>query len=191
MSDASGNASGTTDHASARAAAAKSTGTADLATDLGLLVLRVVLGLGMAAHGAQKLFGWFDGDGIDGTADFFASVGYAPGRPLAILAGVTELAGGLAVALGVLTWLAAAGLAGTLGGALWLGWQQTETYFEAQQGVELELLLLAGSLALALTGPGRLGLDGGRPWNRPSLRLVGFLLGVVAAVAAAVYPDLR
>src|ERR1044072_3276783 len=70
--------------------------------DLGLLVARVVLGLLMAAHGAQKLFGWFGGYGIAGTGGFMESLGFRPGRFFAAAAGTTEFAGGLLVALGLL-----------------------------------------------------------------------------------------
>src|SRR5207237_6327897 len=68
----------------------------------GLLILRVVLGLVLAAHGAQKLFGWFGGYGIAGTGGFFESIGFRPGRLFAAAAGSGEFAGGLLVALGFL-----------------------------------------------------------------------------------------
>src|ERR1041384_2571298 len=68
----------------------------------GLLVARLALGLTLAAHGAQKLFGWFGGYGIAGTGGFFEQIGFRPGRLFAATAGLTELAGGLLVALGLL-----------------------------------------------------------------------------------------
>ena len=70
--------------------------------DFGLLVARLVFGITMSAHGAQKLFGWFGGYGISGTGQFFESIGFRPGRVLAIAAGLGEVAGGLLVALGLL-----------------------------------------------------------------------------------------
>ncbi|MYV78377.1 DoxX family membrane protein, partial [Streptomyces sp. SID1046] len=76
--------------------------------DTGLLLLRLVLGLTMAAHGAQKLFGWFGGGGISGTGQFFTASGYSAGDAMAVLAGLTETLGGLGLALGLLTPLAGA-----------------------------------------------------------------------------------
>src|SRR5436309_15016709 len=70
--------------------------------DAGLLVARVVFGLVIAAHGSQKLFGWFGGYGLAGTGGFFESLGFRPGRFFAALAGAGELFGGLLVALGLL-----------------------------------------------------------------------------------------
>ncbi|WP_240466701.1 DoxX family protein [Streptomyces sp. S5] len=94
--------------------------------DAGLLLLRIAVGAIMAAHGAQKLFGWFGGGGIDGTAQFFTSVGYPAGEAMATVAALTETFGGLALILGLLTPLAAAAVTGTQGpgerglpGALW------------------------------------------------------------------------
>src|ERR687883_1107954 len=68
----------------------------------GLLVLRLMLGLAMAAHGAQKLFGWFGGYGLDGTGGFFEQLGFHPGRLFALAAGLGEFGGGVLVALGLL-----------------------------------------------------------------------------------------
>src|SRR5207253_3542372 len=68
----------------------------------GLLLPRLVIGLVMAAHGSQKLFGWFGGYGIAGTGGFFESVGFRPGRVLATAAGLGETVGGLLVAVGLL-----------------------------------------------------------------------------------------
>src|SRR2546423_14619965 len=77
--------------------------------DAGLLLIRLVIGLVMAAHGAQKLFGWFGGYGIAGTGGFFETIGFRPGKLFAALAGLGEFGGGLLLALGFL---------GPLGGAL-------------------------------------------------------------------------
>jgi putative oxidoreductase len=68
--------------------------------DVGLLLIRVVVGALLAGHGAQKLFGWFGGPGLAGTAEFFASVGYRRPRAMAAMAGFTELAAGLGLAIG-------------------------------------------------------------------------------------------
>ncbi|WP_228566112.1 DoxX family protein [Nocardia sp. SYP-A9097] len=90
--------------------------------DLGLLILRVAVGLTMAAHGTQKLFGWFNGGGLTGTAAFFTSTGYPAAHTMATIAGLTETLGGLALTLGLLTPLAAAALVGTLLNALAIKW---------------------------------------------------------------------
>src|SRR5258705_1563308 len=74
---------------------------------LGLLILRLVVGLTMAAHGAQKLFGWFGGYGLTGTGGFLEKLGFFPGRRNALFAGLAEVAGGLLLALGLATPLAA------------------------------------------------------------------------------------
>src|SRR5215468_674552 len=71
--------------------------------DIGLLVLRLAVGLTMAAHGGQKLFGWFGGYGIAGTGGWLESIGFRPGKVQAVVAGTFEFAGGLLIALGLLT----------------------------------------------------------------------------------------
>ncbi|NEE14438.1 DoxX family membrane protein, partial [Streptomyces sp. SID7499] len=71
--------------------------------DLGLLLLRLGAGGALAAHGAQKLFGWFGGHGIEGTGQFMESVGYVPGKTSATAAGLAEAGGGTLLALGLAT----------------------------------------------------------------------------------------
>src|SRR5580765_1870434 len=78
--------------------------------DLGLLILRVVVGLTLAAHGSQKLFGWFGGYGLAGTGSFLEQLGFRPGRVQAFLAGAAEAGGGLLLAAGLFTPLAAAAI---------------------------------------------------------------------------------
>jgi putative oxidoreductase len=70
--------------------------------DIGLLLLRLTVGLTLAAHGAQKLFGWFGGPGLDAIAQFFTMLGFPPGRRNALMAGLAETGGGLLLALGFL-----------------------------------------------------------------------------------------
>ncbi|MGW3315954.1 DoxX family membrane protein, partial [Streptomyces fungicidicus] len=77
--------------------------TCDDRRDLGLLLLRLGTGGVLAAHGAQKLFGWFGGGGIEGTGQFMESIGYTPGRTSATAAGLAEAGGGLLLALGLAT----------------------------------------------------------------------------------------
>lgn len=149
------------------------------ATDAGLLVLRIAIGLTMAVHGAQKLFGWFDGPGLDGTGQFFTSVGYPSGDAMAVVAGLTETFGGLALAVGLLTPLAGAAVLGTMLNALAVKWGDG---FFAPTGVEYELLLVAGAAALTLTGPGRYAAD----YFVPVLRQHRITHGVGAVLLAAV-----
>src|ERR671939_594797 len=78
--------------------------------DVGRLLLRLTIGGTFCVHGTQKLFGWFGGYGPDGTGQFFESLGLRPGKRNAIAAGATEAGGGVLIALGLATPLAAAGL---------------------------------------------------------------------------------
>ena len=126
--------------------------------DTGLLVARVVFGLLMAAHGAQKLFGWFGGYGLAGTAGFFEQLGFRPGKLFAGAAAGTETLAGLLVAFGVL---------GPLGPALIISvmivaaatvhWQHG--VFAQNNGIEVPLLYGVAALTLALTGYGAFSLD--------------------------------
>ncbi|MBO8190471.1 DoxX family protein [Streptomyces oryzae] len=152
--------------------------------DAGLLLLRLAVGLIMAAHGSQKLFGWFDGGGIDGTAQFFTASGYPSARTMAVVAGLSETLGGLGLVLGLLTPLAGAAVFGTMLNALTVKWGGG---FFAPQGVEYELLLLVAAAALTLTGPGRLAADRVLPLPRAHRLTHGAALLVLgAAVAGAV-----
>src|SRR6185369_17169067 len=85
---------------------------------LGRLLLRATIGATFFVHGTQKLFGWFGGYGPDGTGQFFESLGLRPGKRNAMAAGVTEAGGGVLVALGLATPLAAAGLSAVMVTAL-------------------------------------------------------------------------
>src|SRR5256885_11374399 len=81
-----------------------------MSTDLGLLIIRVVVGLLVAGHGAQKLFGWFGGYGLRGTAGWMGSMGLQPAIPWTLLAGGSEFGGGLLLALGLLSPLGSLGV---------------------------------------------------------------------------------
>lgn len=153
------------------------------AHDAGLLLLRVVLGLTMAGHGTQKLFGWFGGGGIDGTGQFFTASGYPAGDAMAVVAGLTETLGGLGLALGLLTPLAGAAVVGTMINAIAVHGAGS---FFAPKGIEYELLLTAAAAAVALTGPGRYAADRFLPVLRSHRLAHGALavaLGVVIASA--------
>lgn len=147
--------------------------------DGGLLLVRVVVGLLMAAHGAQKLFGWFGGYGLAGTGGFFEQLGFRPGRFFAGAAGTAEFAGGLLLALGLL---------GPLGPALMVSvmivamatvhWQHG--VFAQNNGVELPLLYAVAAVALTLTGFGAYALDAALGLTWPPAT-VGVALGLGAA----------
>src|SRR5216684_5046183 len=124
----------------------------------GLFLLRLVVGLVMAAHGAQKLFGWFGGYGIAGVAPFFESLGFRPGRFFASAAALSEFAGGLLVTLGLLGPIGPALLVSVMiVAAVSVHWKNG--LFATSNGIEVPLLYGVAGAALALTGPGRFSLD--------------------------------
>ncbi|MBI3805201.1 MAG: DoxX family protein [Nitrospirae bacterium] len=148
--------------------------------DLGLLVLRFTAGGLLAGHGAQKLFGRFGGDGLDGTAGFLESIGFKPGRPWAILAGLSELGGGALTALG---------LGGPLGPIATLGSMAMATatvhrgkpIWATEGGAELPVMYMAAATAVALSGPGRYSLDRLLRINKVPRRLSFLALVATAA----------
>ena len=122
------------------------------------LILRVPVGLILAAHGAQKLFGWFGGHGLAGTTQWMSSIGMEPGLLMAILAGGAEFFGGLALVIGLLTRPAALVAAFTMLVAIFsvhIG----NGLFAADGGYEYALILMVALLALALQGGGYLSMD--------------------------------
>ncbi|ABM17245.1 MULTISPECIES: DoxX family protein [Marinobacter] len=122
------------------------------------LALRVPVGLILAAHGAQKLFGWFGGYGLEGTGQWLASIGLEPGYLMALLAGSAEFFGGLALVLGLLTRPAAVVAAFTMLVAIFavhIG----NGLFMANNGYEYALTLFAATVALAIQGAGRFAVD--------------------------------
>lgn len=137
----------------------------------GLLLLRLLIGLTIAAHGSQKLFGLFGGGGINGTAGYLESIGFRPGRRAAFAAGGSELAGGVLLVLGLFTPLAAAIVIGvmTVAGVAGHG---GKGFFITRGGWEYCLILAGAGAVVAFTGPGRWSLDfafglpgGGNLWG--------------------------
>ncbi|MBA0050580.1 DoxX family protein [Streptomyces sp. AJS327] len=150
--------------------------------DWGLLILRVVLGLTIAAHGTQKLFGWFDGDGLAAAGQSFEAMGYPSGEAMALLAGLSEALGGLGLVLGLLTPLAGAAVVGTMINAIAV---THEGGFFSPGGYEFALLIGAGAATLALTGPGSYALDRSLPVlraHRPSYGVAALGLGGALAL---------
>ena len=126
--------------------------------DFGFLFARVAVGLLIAAHGSQKLFGWFGGHGLAGTGGFFEQLGFHPGRLFALTAGLGEFTSGVLIAVG---------LFGPVGPALMLAvmvvaaisvhWRNG--LFATDNGIEMPLLYSIAAVRFALTGPGRHSLD--------------------------------
>ncbi|MFD7836320.1 DoxX family protein [Streptomyces sp. NPDC059761] len=157
--------------------------------DVGLLVLRLVVGLTMAGHGTQKLFGWFSGPGFTATGKGFSMTGYPAGKAMAAIAGLSETLGGLGLALGLLTPLAGAALTGTFINILAV---RGLSAFFAPKGVELESVLFAAVIALTLTGPGRFSVDHFLPVlreSRPRYSILGLVLGAVAGFVVLLIRD--
>ncbi len=147
----------------------------------GLLVLRVVIGGTMFAHGAQKLFGWFGGGGPRGTAGSFGKMGFRAPLVMALLAGLGEC-GGVAFAAGFLTPLAALGIAVVMINAISVvHWPNG--FFNGKGGIEFPLTLLTVAVAVAAIGPGRYSLDRALGWD-DDLSGTWWGVGVLAAAVA-------
>ncbi|MFD4508836.1 DoxX family protein [Streptomyces sp. NPDC058457] len=158
------------------------------AGECGLLLIRLTFGLLTAGHGAQKLFGLFGGPGLAATGRGFDALGYHPGKVFAVIGGLSELAGGLGLAVGLFTPLAAAAIIGvminamvTVSGAngLWI----------QDNGVEYSVAICIVVLALAAIGPGRLSLDRFFPWRDGGWLAAAVALGlggIGAAIALSI-----
>jgi putative oxidoreductase len=138
----------------------------------------------MAGHGAQKLFGFFGGKGLAATRDQFAALGYQPGKVFAVLCGLSEFLGGLGLAAGLLTPLAAAALIGVMINAM-VTVTGAHGLWETDGGVEYNVGIAVVALAVAATGPGRLAVDRFFRWGTggwaEGLRALG-LGGIAAAI---------
>ncbi|MFD7460732.1 DoxX family protein [Streptomyces sp. NPDC059868] len=152
--------------------------------DLGLLLLRLGAGGVLAAHGTQKLFGWFGGGGIEGTGQFMESVGYRPGKASATAAGLAETGGGTLLALGLATPAAGAAAAGAMAGAAAV--HAPNGFFNMSGGYEYAATLGLAATGLAVTGPGRLSLDHATGHVLDRGWMVPLALGVAAAGTALV-----
>jgi putative oxidoreductase len=146
----------------------------------GLLLLRLVVGLLLAGHGGQKLFGWFDGPGLDGTSRMFGSLGWRPGRFFAVLGGVIEFVGGLLLAAGLFTPVVAGVIAAQMFVAI-LAVHWDKGIWNTNDGAEYPLVIAATALALAATGAGKYSLDAVTGWWQPSAAT-----GFVAALGLAI-----
>ena len=116
--------------------------------NIGLLIIRLVIGVLFIGHGAQKLFGWFGGYGVKGTGGWFESIGIKPGVTMALLAGLTELIGGILFALGLLTPLAGIMIAGTMVMAI-VKVHGPNGLWATQNGYEYNLTLIAVAIGIS------------------------------------------
>jgi putative oxidoreductase len=125
--------------------------------DLGLLIFRVGLGATLAAHGTQKLFGWFGGHGVAGTSGGMKAMGFLPPRTSALMAGLGEAGGGTLLALGLATPVAGAAAASTMLAAGSV--HKPAGFFATEGGFEYNVILGLGGAALAIGGPGYYSID--------------------------------
>jgi putative oxidoreductase len=160
--------------------------------DLGLLVLRVVVGLLFFGHGAQKLFGWYGGHGLSGTGQFFESMGFPSGKRQAFLAGLMEAGGGLLIALGLFTPVGAAGLIAVMTVAV-IRVHFAKGPWNTEGGYEYNAVLVAVVFALSGVGPGDWSLDNafgismhGTGWALGALA-VGILGGLLPLAEARLH----
>ena len=123
--------------------------------DVGLLILRLVLGVTLALHGFNKFFG---GGRIPGTARWFESIGMKPGKFHATIAATTEVSAGLGLAAGLLTPIPAAGFVSLMLVAAWTV-HRPNGFFIVKEGWEYNLVLAVSAVAVATIGPGKLSLD--------------------------------
>jgi putative oxidoreductase len=156
--------------------------------DTALLLLRLGVGLTFAAHGAQKVFGWWGGPGLEGWRGAMGKMGYRPEGLFAGLSALIELGGGLLLAFGLLTPLAGAALIAQsvviIGQVHW-----ANGFFNGKGGYEFPLTLLLGSAAVVLLGAGGWSLDAAFGFGLDStVRTVLVILGLVGGLAALAVP---
>ena len=153
-------------------------------SDTGILLLRVVVGAVMAAHGSQKLFGWFGGYGLKGAGGFFEQLGFRPGVAFAAAAGLSEFLGGLLLIIGLFTPLGAAAVLGAMIVAS-VSVHLKSGFFATNNGIELPFLYGLVSLGLIFIGAGKYSLDAELGLNylsRPTLAFGLVALTIVAAI---------
>ncbi|MGW2065476.1 DoxX family protein [Streptomyces sp. NBC_01544] len=154
------------------------------AADCGLLLIRMTFGLLLAGHGAQKLFGLFGGDGLTATGAWFAATGYRPGKVYAVIAGTSEILGGLGLTLGLFTPLAAAAVIGVMINAM-ATVTAAHGLWTQDGGMEYNLCIAVVALGIAAIGPGRLALDRPFRWGKGGWREAAFAL-FLAGIASAI-----
>lgn len=160
--------------------------------DLGLLILRLGLGVLLVAHGLRQLFGWWGGQGLTGFKSSIADAGYQHADILTYAAGGGQIAAGLLLVLGLFTPLAAAGalayfINGVLAGVSSDNQGRLDLFLP--DGHEYHVILIVVAVAIVLVGPGRYGLDGDRGWaRRPFIgSIAALLLGIAGGIAMWVF----
>ncbi len=152
--------------------------------NLAVLLLRLVLGALLAGHGAQKLFGWFGGPGVQGTTGLMRMLGLKPGRPWAVLAGVTELGGGALTVLGLFHPMGPLGVVGSMAMATSTA-HSVKPIWATEGGAELPVTNMAAATALLLNGPGKFSLDRALGIRLPGwIAPVGFALALLTVLYA-------
>ena len=146
-------------------------------SNLAVLVLRLVLGLLLAGHGAQKLFGWFGGPGLQGTSGWMESIGLQPGRLWALMAGLSEFGGGVLMVLGLLNPIGPLGAIGSMAMAT-VKVHGIKPIWVTEGGAELPVTNMAAATALILNGPGKYSLDRalGIRWPRWLVAILGLII---------------
>ena len=150
--------------------------------EIGLLILRLTVGLTLAAHGTQKLFGWFGSPGLDSIGQSFATLGFHPGRRHALMAGLAEVGAGLLLALGLFTPIAAAVVFSVMLVAA-VSVHVKQGFFLTSGGYEYTFVLGLAGLTVAFTGPGALSLDAllGYSVSGAFWGVTAFVVGMVGA----------
>ena len=148
---------------------------------IGLLILRLVVGLTLAGHGAQKLFGWWGGSGMKGWTQGVTKLRIRPARPWAWVAALSEFGGGLFLALGLLSPLGSLAISGAMLVAV-ATVHLPKGFWNGKGGYEFNLTLIAAAVALALTGPGTYSIDQALGIHLPEP--VTLVVGTIALIAA-------
>jgi putative oxidoreductase len=153
---------------------------------IALLILRIVFGVSLAAHGAQKLFGWWGGPGLTGFAGWLGSMGMRAPKAAALIAALSEFVGGLAFAAGLLTPLAALAIVAVMATAIFTVHAKAG-FFNGANGWEYNLAIITVAVAVAITGPGKYSLDPelellDADWTGWEIGLGVFVVGVVLAL---------
>lgn len=154
--------------------------------NFGLLILRLTVGTMMAGHGAQKVFGAFEGPGLQGTKGFMENLGVRPGQVWGPVAAVGEFSGGVLTALGFLHPIGPQNIAATMIVATKrVHWKLP--LWASAGGAELPLTNLAAALALMFAGPGRFSLDHLFGFRLPRWLVALSYLNVIGVTAAAIF----
>ena len=155
---------------------------------VGMLVLRVVVGVLFVGHGAQKLFGWFGGQGLAATGKMFGSLGLEPGKPMAAAAALSEIVGGALLAVGFLTPLGSMLLTAVMATAFWTVHKKNGLW-NPNRGYEFNLVLATVAFAVTAVGPGAWSVDrllglGGAGLRWALIQLGAGIVGSALTIAA-------